>query len=238
MMHNLFSLYFRLKGHALGAQSDSGGDVGVPYPPDWNIQRGRDIRDHFSLTKISKRCNTREYSKVEDLFFDSMPNTATITSIERVENGELWTDYCFKKDRMQKKTPKKSIDERQLFHGTRSEYVDAICRQNFDFRLSGQTSGTRYGKGSYFALTAKYSDCYTDPSNKMMFVVKVLVGEYKQGQSKFVRPPSKDESNKSSDLYDSCVDDEKNPKVFVIFDLYQVYPEFVIKYDIKAPNYF
>ena len=137
---------------------------------------------------------------------------------------------------MEKKNQKRMVDERQLFHGTKQEYVDAICRQNFDFRLSGQTSGTRYGKGSYFALTAKYSDCYTEHSNRMMFVVKVLVGEYKQGNSTFVRPPSKNESNKSSDLYDSCVDDEKNPKVFVIFDLYQVYPEFVIKYVIKAPR--
>ena len=138
---------------------------------------------------------------------------------------------------MEKKNPKGKVDERQLFHGTRPDYVDAICRQNFDFRLSGQTSGTRFGKGSYFALTAKYSDCYTDHNNRIMFMVKVLVGEYRQGHSSFVRPPSKDATNKSSELYDSCVDDEINPNIFVIFDLYQVYPEFVVKYMIKAPRY-
>ena len=140
-----------------------------------------------------------------------------------------------KKDRMQNKIPKGVVYEKHLFHGTKAEYVDAICRQNFDFRLSGQSYGTRYGKGSYFALEAKYSDKYTDSCNRMVFVVKVLVGEYKQGEKQFVRPPSKDPSNKTSDLYDSCVDDEKNPKIFVIFDLYQAYPEFVIRYDIKAP---
>ena len=138
---------------------------------------------------------------------------------------------------MQNKKPKGVVDERQLFHGTKAEYVDAICRQNFDFRLSGQSYGTRYGKGSYFALEAKYSDKYADSNNRMVFVVKVLVGDYKQGEKTFVRPPSKDSSNKSSDLYDSCVDDEKNPKIFVIFDLYQAYPEFVVKYDIKAPKF-
>lgn len=131
---------------------------------------------------------------------------------------------------MQKKYGGK-VDERQLFHGTRPDYVDTICMQNFDFRLSENRYGTKYGRGSYFAVEAKYSVCYTDKSNRAMFLVKVLVGEYKEGQSAFLRPPSKDESNEASDLYDPCVDNERTPKIFVIFDLCQMYPEFLIKYE-------
>ena len=67
-----------------------------------------------------------------------------------------------------------------------------------------------------------------------MFIVKVLVGEYVKGRSEYVRPPSKDIKNPCSDLYDSCVDDETNPKIFVIFDNSgQVYPEYVIRYEYK-----
>ena len=50
-------------------------------------------------------------------------------------------NYFSKKLKMEKKKKGSPVDERQLFHGTSSQYVDAICRQGFDFRLSGQSSG-------------------------------------------------------------------------------------------------
>lgn len=67
-----------------------------------------------------------------------------------------------------------------------------------------------------------------------MFIVKVIVGEYAQGKGEYVRPPSKNASNPCSELYDSCVDDKNNPKIFIIFDNNgQIYPEYVIKYEYK-----
>ena len=90
-----------------------------------------------------------------------------------------------------------------------------------------------YGKGSYFANTAKYSDAYADSSERLMFVVLVLVGEYVQGESKYVRPPRKNPKDPCSDLYDSCVDNVESPKIYVIFDNSgQAYPEYVIKYTV------
>lgn len=38
--------------------------------------------------------------------------------------------------------------EMLLFHGTESEYVDAICRENIDWRLCGR-NGTRFGRGEF-----------------------------------------------------------------------------------------
>jgi poly [ADP-ribose] polymerase 7/11/12/13 len=60
-----------------------------------------------------------------------------------------------------------------------------------------------------------------------MFVVKVMTGEYTPGKPEYSRPPNKDNGR----LYDSCVDIVSNPSIFVIFDLHQVYPEYLIKYD-------
>ena len=37
-------------------------------------------------------------------------------------------------------------------------------------------------------------------------------------------------SDPASDRYDSCVDDENKPKIFVIFDNDQFYPESLMKY--------
>ncbi|KAL7882838.1 hypothetical protein SRHO_G00004960 [Serrasalmus rhombeus] len=56
-----------------------------------------------------------------------------------------------------------------------------------------------------------------------MFLARVLVGEFTVGHPHFCRPPSKDLS--IANFFDSCVDDMINPKIFVIFDSNQIYPD-------------
>lgn len=139
------------------------------------------------------------------------------------------------------------MTEELLFHGTKQGNIPKICDSGFDFRLSGISSGTIYGKGSYFSKEAHYSRCqnfcsnlpyqhkkyltfkkncrsYTD-SNQIL-VARVLAGRYTTGNSEYVRPPQLDEHT----LYDSCVDNVENPKIFVIFSNDQVYPEYIIDY--------
>ena len=127
---------------------------------------------------------------------------------------------------------KQGVNEKQLFHGTSPECVEAICKQNFDWRMHGKNA-TAYGRGSYFALNASYSHSYatrdTD-SSQFMFLAKVLVGSYTKGESWYKRPPPRQPSNSAIDLHDSCVDDMSNPTIFVIFDIDQCYPEYIIKY--------
>lgn len=104
--------------------------------------------------------------------------------------------------------------------------------------------------GSYFARDAKYSSkfCHSTPkhyttlqkhcmptpifastpAHKTMFLARVLVGEYALGRAVYCRPPSKDTS--FTNFYDSCVDDLNNPKIFVIFDSNQIYPEYLIEF--------
>lgn len=52
---------------------------------------------------------------------------------------------------MQKSNGGKAADERFLFHGTSKKYIDAICQQNFDWRICG-LHGTVYGKGYFFGF--------------------------------------------------------------------------------------
>lgn len=50
-----------------------------------------------------------------------------------------------KKNQMERDSSRPVV-EKNLFHGTRKNVVDAICRYNFDWRLCG-THGTMYGHG-------------------------------------------------------------------------------------------
>ena len=118
------------------------------------------------------------------------------------------------------------LEERQLFHGTRNDYLEAICQQGFDWRVCGTSTGCMYGKGSYFAKKARYSADYTNC--RTLFVVRVLVGEFTRGMPKYVKPPAK--AGQSLALYDSCVDNTKDPNIFVIFEQQQAYPEYIITY--------
>lgn len=61
-----------------------------------------------------------------------------------------------------------------------------------------------------------------------------MVGQYTKGLSHYRRPPAKDTVG---NLYDSCVNDVRNPSIYVVFDRSQVYPEFLITYEkSRFPN--
>lgn len=84
--------------------------------------------------------------------------------------------------------------------------------------------------GSYFARDASYSDRYARSRNgktKKMFMALVLVGDFIRGNNSLVRPPQKPHSQR---FYDSCVDNEANPAIFVVFEKFQIYPEYIIEY--------
>ena len=133
---------------------------------------------------------------------------------------------------------RQAVNEKNLFHGTTPDSVEAICKQNFDWRLHGRNA-SKYGEGSYFAVNASYSHSYAKRDDNMfqfMFLTKVLVGSYTKGHSSYRRPPPKQPSDPASDLYDSCVDNTSNPTIFVVFDTDQFYPEYIIQYSCAQPK--
>ena len=66
-----------------------------------------------------------------------------------------------------------------------------------------------------------------------MFLVRCLLGHYTKGSSSYTRPPPKQPEHANGDLYDSCVNDESKPTIYVIFDSDQYYPEYAITYKLQ-----
>lgn len=180
----------------------------------------------YKLVRLSK--SAKEYNMIEMLFKSTMPQS-TIKKIQRIQNPSLWKVFQWQKEQMKERNGGKPVNEQYLFHGTDESLIEAICEQNFDWRMCG-VHGTAYGKGSYFARDASYSDRYTNVKRclkKTMFAALVLVGEYTRGSSSYVRPPAK---GNGKTLYDSCVDRKSNPSIFVVFEKQQIYPEYLIEY--------
>ncbi|XP_025082031.1 poly [ADP-ribose] polymerase 11-like [Pomacea canaliculata] len=206
-------------------------------PDTWSVV---DRFQDFELVELDS--DNSDYCAVHRQFFLTMDVTKhNIVNIFRVQNPGLWDKYCSAKRAM---TPKdqvqKGVDERQLFHGTPTlQAARGICANSFDFRRSGENVGAVLGKGAYFSTTAKYSHKFTsvhipakgDPT-RFMFLGRILVGQYTLGRSSYTKPPERVRLK----LYDSCVDNLSNPTIFVIFDLTQSYPEYLIQYTDVSGN--
>jgi hypothetical protein len=77
------------------------------------------------------------------------------------------------------------VEEKLLFHGTFTAVVTNICEQNFDCRRSGESTGTLYGQGAYFAEHSIYSHSFATPASdgtRHLFLAKVLVGLMCEGK--------------------------------------------------------
>ncbi|XP_069100880.1 uncharacterized protein [Argopecten irradians] len=201
-----------------------------------------DLSHAFELVELDRV--TPEFKTLREKFYETLDNTRfDILYIYRVQNWKLYQDYEVRKINMKKELQlsgqNHEVNEKFLFHGTDTmDTCRGICTNNFDFRTSGKNA-TLYGQGSYFAETSKYSNNYTRPGKnheRYMFQAKVLVGQYTKGQSSYKRPPER--PGQTHMLYDSCVDNEANPSMYIIFERSQAYPEYLIAYREKNTSGF
>ena len=93
---------------------------------------------------------------------------------------------------------------------------------------------TVHGRGVYFARDASYScrPTYSPPDSqglRYMYYAKVLVGEYTQGNSSMIVAPSKNSGN-PNETFDSVVDNTATPSMYVMFQDYEYYTEYLITF--------
>lgn len=94
-------------------------------------------------------------------------------------------------------------------------------------------AATVYGKGCYFAVDSSYSVPYA--SNQLttvncIFLAQVVTGDFCQGNSSLVSPPDKPHVGDTSRKYDSVVNNESSPTMFVVFKDTSVYPAYLISF--------
>lgn len=89
-----------------------------------------------------------------------------------------------------------------------------------------------YGKGVYFAVNAEYSAsryCPADASGlRRLYVARVLTGRYTLGEPSMKKTPAR--GGDPTDCFDSLVDNQQQPTMFVIFHDDQAYPEYLITF--------
>lgn len=135
------------------------------------------------------------------------------------------------------------LNEFLLFHGAKLEDIDDICTAGFDPRRAGESAGSLFGYGTYFAENCSKADLYAGPVpfRKFQRRMCVLVARVAMGQSLGTRvamkgiklPPKRLDSRYP---YDSvwainrseggCVDYRE----YIVYKDAQAYPAFRVWY--------
>ncbi len=194
----------------------------IQYPPTWVLTP--------NVFKSEVYRSSEEWNDIDCLFHATMPQ-ATLISIDRIENKNIYDEYAHRMQKMQEKG--KPLNEKKLFHGSLKTPPVKIYEsdEGFDFRFS---DGGLWGKGAYFAVKASFSNhfSYKDQNgHKQIFLASVLTGETclmdKEDKS-LTMPPLKPGSHKR---YDSVsAHHSGGSDIFVVYKLDMAYPTHLITY--------
>ncbi|KAM7366437.1 hypothetical protein PAMP_015875 [Pampus punctatissimus] len=196
----------------------------IQLPTHWEPMHGEVFK------KVELQPNSPEYQNIVK-GFHKMANYK-IHKIERVQNVYLWYAYTVCRQRILAKNGVADLGEKSLYHGTSAKSCYCIERDRFDRNFAGQHAAM-YGKGVYFAVNAEYSASRYSPADaaglKRLYVAKVLTGRYTLGDSSRKAPPPR--ASDPTDCFDSLVDNQQQPSMFVIFHDDQAYPEYLITFN-------
>jgi len=187
---------------------------GIEYPDYWCKQ----VSDYQTFD-VSK--HSAEYKKIAGEFHKGLPGQQ-ITRIERSQNKTLWMWYYLRRQTVAANN-NSHPNELFLYHGSRNDAYNTILKDGLDHRVANL--GGAIGAGIYFATSSATSSGYvssTGHHTKKMLYCRVTLGSVGQGQSGLRRPPEKSKGK----LFDSV----GNTTMYVIFDNFQSYPEYVIHF--------
>jgi len=130
---------------------------------------------------------------------------------------------------------REQCNEWLLFHGSSKAACESIAATDFRMSLAGTTTGTLYGRGSYFADSFTKADEYAKEEDG---VFRVLVCRIAGGNALYtdsVDPNGKQlEQSCLAGEYDSIIGDREKCrgtyKEYVVFDSDQVFVEYILHY--------
>lgn len=151
---------------------------------------------------------------------------AAVRRILRVQNPDEYDYYAFARAKVG--------GERWLFHGTSADAAERIAAVGFDRSFARRCA---FGPGCYFARTPSVSVQYCEPDAdgvQRMFLAQVLVGTWTSTPRGGSPPVVKTGGTGGYARFDSVVDSEFNPDIFVVFQDHQAYPAYLIEFTVPS----
>jgi len=207
----------------------------------YSLERKLWVTDGMSPCFQTLDRGSSEYTTVANRFNETFASK-TIVQIQRVENKSQHERFCIMRDNtinqlrtLPEYSPAVDSEVQLLFHGTSPDNtIDKICKNpicGFAPLKSGDRTGDIYGRGTYFAHNAKYSDNYAatrEDGTKRLILASVVVGKWELGKQGM----SITNVIRGSEYltFTSLVNDVTRPTIYVVQQGCQVYPSYVITY--------
>jgi len=163
------------------------------------------------------------YETISARVRESFPKSC-ICWIEENENPVLLEAYEGRKKEIAKRPSE--LNEVKFFHGTREENITSIAQGGFD---PAYNKASAYGKGTYFAKNASYSQGYMIPNKEgisFMFLCDVLMGS--------ISPRIRANMEIDITRYDCAVDNIEKPTIVVTPHADGAYPKYIIAFHKSA----
>jgi hypothetical protein len=131
------------------------------------------------------------------------------------------------------------VNEWFLFHGTNPDAAESIAKGEFGVNLAGTTTGTLYGKGTYFAESVTKADEYANSKDSDLCCMLLcrVVGGYVLYNDEVTPDAEKLQGQVLSGEYHSILGDREKCrntyKEYVIFDGDQIYVDYILYYKRK-----
>ncbi|KFQ96687.1 Poly [ADP-ribose] polymerase 12, partial [Nipponia nippon] len=188
------------------------------FPSDWDHSALPEIG--YELVEVSR--DDSKYREIENLFQQTMKDYS-IRRLQRTWSLTLWQHFqLFVSALLHSPCGSGAI---QIMAGGPSRPLSVCLLLRFSF-----THGFFWSLGRYFARDASYSHqcCPSIIDHHSVFVAQVVVGDSVWGNQVYLLLPTR--PGISNRLLDSCVDNRKNPSIFVIFEKHQIYSAYILEY--------
>ncbi|KAL3288551.1 hypothetical protein HHI36_002990 [Cryptolaemus montrouzieri] len=179
--------------------------------PSWVRHPHEEEEDSF----IWKELTGRKFEKIAG----PISNDYDISISEIYKNTNKYLERQYKLKKQKRKAVFGFCEERIMYHATDPDNVDEICSNNFNWRLSGQSRGHKYGYGVSFTPEPSFSHQFCKEIEKALVVTKVLICKSQIGSKDMILPSKGFDTTRS-----------KSKKVFVKFEDSEFYPAYVVFY--------
>lgn len=171
---------------------------------------------------------------------NDVPRTKfAVLSVKRVQSVRLWEQYARRREDVSAENWS-CPNERTLFHGTSRTSPETIVRDAVGFDPRFSAPGL-YGRGSYFAVDAAYSDKYRHErpdGTYQMFLARVTLGRVQEPLGKDLGSTRRPGPGCHSIRGKSQLRGGTESEIFVVYETTtQAYPEYLITYADNASAY-
>ena len=171
-----------------------------------------------------------EWAAVEKQLRATLP-AARLATIERVQNLAQYRKFHDRTAQLQQLLGDEPASL-HLFHGTDRNPPSLIYADHDGFCVQFASNG-QWGRGTYFAVNAAYSDAYAHvlpDGSRQLFLVKVTVGEAQTNKPMDPNITMPDVKSNSKTRYNSITGTTGGSRVYVVYDNGQAYPEYLLTY--------